>query len=540
MSVVRALQQIAWREAFPRITADLVLVQLAALTALAAVAVWQSMIQGGADPVRLYGAFRAFYLDSFLPQSILFPIVFLLFGFYGRYRTYTLRNKLIVLSQGATVASLIYLFLSFLVDRSDTLARSVSLVFVLLVNIYTVGARLLKMSMREPHQPVTGGDKAHEATIVEDARDKAPVLVVGGAGYIGSILCRKLIAQGRRVRLFDNFVYGDAAVRDLFGTPGFELSIGDCRNIQNVVSAVAGVNSIIDLAAIVGDPACEQDRSAALEINYAATRMLIEVAKGHGVERFLFASSCSVYGETEELCDERSCVGPISLYAQTKVDSENALLQARTDQFRPTILRLATVFGNSYRPRFDLVVNLLTAKALREGVITIFNGEQWRPFIHVGDVADGFVRVLGSPVQIVGGEIYNLGDSRLNYTLSGVASVIQTLIPGTRVEHIENPDRRNYRVSFEKIQRDVGYACSVTLEEGIEDLRAAIVSGRIVDYTDPLYHNQRFLKAAGRLVSKEEVDTQVMAAFSAVLSNHQMTLDESPEVFHRAQVLRGR
>src|SRR5262249_4766750 len=141
------------------------------------------------------------------------------------------------------------------------------------------------------------------------------------------------------------------------------------------------------------DPACEQDRDAALEINFAATRMLIEIAKGHNVDRLLFASSCSVYGETEELCDENSQVNPISLYARTKVDSEGALARARTDRFHPTILRLATVFGASYRLRFDLVVNLLLAKALREGIITIFNGEQWRPFIHVSDVAEGFIRV---------------------------------------------------------------------------------------------------------------------------------------------------
>jgi nucleoside-diphosphate-sugar epimerase len=521
MSIVRSFHQTNWREAFPRIIADLVLVHLAALTALAAVAAWQSFIEGSADPVRLYLAFRTFYRESFVPQSFLFPVVFLLFGFYSRYRTYTFRNKLTVLTQGATVASLSYLFCNFLVDRSDNLSRSVSVAFVILVNVLTVGSRLLKMWMSEVgHVPPTN-ENGPRAVVSADERDKAPVLVVGGAGYIGSIMCRKLIGQGQRVRLLDNFVYGDSAVRELFGHPRFEVSIGDCRNIQNVVSAVTGVKSIVDLAAIVGDPACEQDRSAALEINYAATRMLIEVAKGHGVDKFLFASSCSVYGETEQLCDERSCVGPISLYAQTKVDSENALLRSRSDRFQPTILRLATVFGNSYRPRFDLVVNLLTAKALRDGVITIFNGEQWRPFIHVSDVADGFIHVLNSPLELVGGEIYNLGDSRLNYTLSQVASVIQGLVPGTRVEHIENPDRRNYRVSFEKIRRELNFQCAVTLEQGIDDLKHALESGRIPDYTDPLYHNQRFLKAAGRLASKEEIDTQVMAAFAAALSNQQ-------------------
>ncbi|MCS7026883.1 MAG: SDR family oxidoreductase [Bryobacteraceae bacterium] len=531
MSITRIFGETTWRQAIPRIFADLVLVHVAALTSLAAVAIWQSLTPSGADPLRLYAAFRRFYLESFLPQSALFPMVFLLFGFYHRYRTYTLANKLIVLSKGATVATLLYLFLSFLVDRSDHLSRSVSLAFVLLVNVFTVGARLLKMLMRDAQAGYGAFTKTVEAAVVHDAQDKAPVLVVGGAGYIGSILCRKLLAQGKRVRLFDSFVYGDAAVRELFGQPRFELRIGDCRNIQSVVAAVSGAGSIIDLAAIVGDPACEQDRAAALEINYAATRMLIEIAKGHGVERFLFASSCSVYGETEELCDERSCLRPISFYAQTKVDSEKALLQAKDGRFRPTILRLATVFGASYRPRFDLVVNLLTAKAVREGVITIYNGEQWRPFIHVADVAEGFVKVLKAPLDVVGGQIYNVGDSRLNYTLSQVAAVIQKLVPGTKIEQIENPDRRNYRVSFEKIRRELNFVCSMTLEQGIEDLRQAMVSGQIADYNDPRYHNQRYLKAAGRLASQQEVDAQVMAAFSAALTNQQALVSDTPLEF---------
>ncbi|MBL8177149.1 MAG: SDR family oxidoreductase [Bryobacterales bacterium] len=391
--------------------------------------------------------------------------------------------------------------------------------FLLLVNILAIGARLAKHWLSTLAANPGPGATVQPTASACDSAD--PVLVVGGAGYIGSILCRKLLAQGRRVRLLDSFVYGDQAVRDLFGHERFELCIGDCRNIQNVVAAMKGVKSVIHLAAIVGDPACEQDRGSALEINYAATRMMMEVAKGYGVQRFLFASSCSVYGETEELVDERSAANPISLYAQTKLDSEQALLRGRNGGFHPTVLRLATVFGNSFRPRFDLVVNLLTAKAMRDGVITIYNGEQWRPFLHVDDVAEGFLRVLDAPLELVSGQIYNLGDSRLNYTLAQVAESIQALVPGTRVENVENPDRRNYRVSFEKVNGELGFSCRTTLEGGIRDLQEALKSQRITDYTDSHYHNQRFLKAAGRLSSKEEMDSQVMAAFAATLENYQ-------------------
>ena len=245
--------------------------------------------------------------------------------------------------------------------------------------------------------------------------------------------------------------------------------------------------------------------------------MMIQVAKGHGVERFVFASSCSVYGASEYLMDENSEVLPISLYAHTKVDSEQALLDARTADFHPTILRLATVFGHSCRPRFDLVVNLLTAKAFQDKLITIYNGQQWRPFIHVRDVAEAILRVLNAPVWAVGGKIYNVGDSRMNFTLTEVAAKIQAAFPETRIEHVENSDRRNYRVSFERIANELGFRSTLRLEDGIAELRQALEQGQVLDYTDVRYHNQRFLETWGSPVYRDEVDAQVMAAFAHAL-----------------------
>jgi nucleoside-diphosphate-sugar epimerase len=285
---------------------------------------------------------------------------------------------------------------------------------------------------------------------------------------------------------------------------------------------VRGVESIIDLAAIVGDPACDQDRGPALETNYAATRMLIEIAKGHGASRFLFASSCSVYGATDVEMDENAAVQPISLYGQTKVDSERALLEARSNTFHPTVLRFATVFGLGYRPRFDLVVNLLTAKARQEGVITIYNGQQWRPFLHVRDLVEATVRVLEAPARMVSGEVFNVGDGRLNHTLTEVAEVIQSAFPGVRVEHADNSDRRNYRVNFDKLLSRTGFRAHYTLRDGVEEIRKAFDERLITDFTDFRYHNQRYLKAVGSPANKDEVDSLVMAAFSNHRPSHQI------------------
>jgi dTDP-D-glucose 4,6-dehydratase len=147
-------------------------------------------------------------------------------------------------------------------------------------------------------------------------------------------------------------------------------------------------------------------------------------------------------------------------------------------------------------------------------VITIFNGEQWRPFIHVRDLVEATVRVLESPVRIVSGEIFNVGDARLNHTLSDVAGIIREAFPAVRVEHVDNADRRNYRVNFDKVLNRTGFRARYTVRDGVEEIRKAFDEGTITDYTDLRYHNQRFLKAVGSLANKDEVDTLVMAAFS--------------------------
>jgi nucleoside-diphosphate-sugar epimerase len=218
--------------------------------------------------------------------------------------------------------------------------------------------------------------------------------------------------------------------------------------------------------------------------------------------------------------DENAAVQPISLYGHTKVDSERALLEAKTDTFHPTILRYATVFGLGYRPRFDLVVNLLTAKAKQEGVITVYNGQQWRPFIHVRDLVEATAHVLEAPTRLVSGEVFNVGDTHLNHTLTEVADVIRDVFPDVQVEHVDNSDRRNYRVNFDKLSKRIGFRARYSLRDGVEEISSAFDERLITDYTDLRYHNQRYLKAVGTPGHKDEVDVMVMAAFSNHRSNH--------------------
>ena len=501
-------------EALSRVAADFAIVQVSALAALMLALMLRVQTEAAITATAVAEMLQVYYLSVFLPLSMVFPIIYTLSGFYTYSRFYAPAQKWKTIVQGTIHATLVYLGISFLLTRSGTFPRSALLAFAFMVAAGTVGARWLKSKLNSDTESPGSGNVADSGS---------PVLVVGGAGYIGSILVRKLLAQGRKVRVLDSLVYGAEPIRDVLNHPNFELMVGDCRNIQNVVSAVKGVDSIAHLAAIVGDPACEQDRQTALEINYAATRMLLEIARGAGVRRLVFASSCSVYGAAETIMNERSETQPISLYGQTKVDSEKALLDAASETFHPTVLRFATVFGNSHRPRFDLVVNLLTAKAHQEGVITIFNGEQWRPFIHVDDVAQAVLEVLKAPQALVSGQIFNVGDSRLNYTLEQVADKIREQFPFVKVEHVDNADRRNYRVSFDKIRTQLGFQSRVLLEEGIAELRTALESGDIANYKEVSYNNQRFLAAAGSPTLSSVVDTQVMAAFARAVVSHDLT-----------------
>jgi nucleoside-diphosphate-sugar epimerase len=488
--------------------ADYLIVHFSMIAALSVSVVYQT---GAGHPTVAHDivtSFQRYYRAFFWLLSPIFPLVFLLNGFYTRSRSYIGRYKAWVILRGVATAAMVFFAVNFLLFAHEKVGRSVALPFVVLAATGAAAVRILKEVLEKRYFL-----KAKPTPSLAPRRDS--VLVVGGAGYIGSLVAERLLEKGYRVRVLDSLLYGDEPLRSIRSHPDFELMVGDCRNIQDVVRAVGGVESIIHLAAIVGDPACELDHGSALETNYAATRMLIEIAKGHGVSRFIFASSCSVYGATDIEMDENAAVQPISLYGRTKVDSERALLDANTDTFHPTILRFATVFGLGYRPRFDLVVNLLTAKARQEGLITIYNGQQWRPFIHVRDLVDATVRILESPVRLVSGEIFNVGDTRLNHTLAEVADEIRAVFPGVQVEHVDNADRRNYRVNFNKLMTRTGFRARYSLRDGVEEIRRAFDEGVITDYTDLRYHNQRYLKAVGSKANKDEIDTLVMAAFSS-------------------------
>jgi nucleoside-diphosphate-sugar epimerase len=288
--------------------------------------------------------------------------------------------------------------------------------------------------------------------------------------------------------------------------PRLEIVKADFRQIDKVVECMKGMDAVVHLGAIVGDPACALDENLTIDVNLIATRTIAEIAKGSGVSRFVFASTCSVYGASDEILDERSALNPISLYARSKIASERVLHSLASQEFAPIILRFGTIYGLSGRIRFDLVVNLLTAKAVVDGKITIVGNDQWRPFVHVEDAASAIMKVLEAPLALVRNQVFNVGSDEQNYTLQQVGELIHRLVPTAELI-IMGPDgdRRNYRVNFSKIRRVLGFRPQWTLEQGVQQVIDALRSGVIQDYRDARYSNVKFLSEEGAsLLSREQ------------------------------------
>jgi nucleoside-diphosphate-sugar epimerase len=371
---------------------------------------------------------------------------------------------------------------------------SVAVLDTLLMLLGLIAVRVLQKELYERYR------RRH------DGRRIRRVLVIGGAGYVGSALLPKLLAEGYHVRVLDLLVYGTEAIEDVLDHPRLEVVRADFRQIDRVVDSMRGVDAVVHLGGLVGDPACAVDENLTIEINLMATRMIAEVAKGWGISRLVFASTCSVYGASDQVLNESSALNPISLYARSKIASERVLLKMADTFFAPTILRFGTIYGLSGRTRFDLVVNLLAAKALVEGQITVKGGDQWRPFLHVEDAATAVMQALQAPLAVVRAQTFNVGSDDQNFTIQEVGELIHSLVPTARLVNLgPDTDRRNYRVAFAKIRAALGFTPEWTIDAGVRQVLRAIEGGHVKDYRDAKYSNVKHLtdESTPRLLRQE-------------------------------------
>ena len=296
------------------------------------------------------------------------------------------------------------------------------------------------------------------------------ILIAGGAGYLGSILARKLLERNYKIRVLDMLTFGEEPIRDLLSHENFELIKGDIRNIEVIYKALKDIDSVIHLAAIVGDPACKQEPGGAIEVNYLATKMFAEACKYNQINRFIFASTASVYGVQEGLVHEEVTPNPVSLYARSKLKSEEGILSLVDENFSPTVFRMGTLYGLSPRMRFDLVVNVLVMKAVTEKKIKIFGGQQWRPLVHVA--------------------VFNIGSNDQNYQIYQLGELLKKEMPEITIETTpENSDLRNYHQDNSKFDNLVGFSAQHNIVDAIREIKTAIEEGRISNPLDRRYYN---------------------------------------------------
>jgi nucleoside-diphosphate-sugar epimerase len=303
------------------------------------------------------------------------------------------------------------------------------------------------------------------------------VLVTGGAGYIGSVLVRLLLEKGYDVIVLDRLFFGIDPLKEI--EDRIKIVKDDVRWFDP--SILNGVDVIIDMAALSNDPSGELDPQKTLEINYKGRVRVAKLAKKHGVKKYILASSCSVYGFQDGLLNENSPANPLTTYAKANVLWESETLSLADKSFCVTALRQATVYGFSYRMRFDLAINGMVLGLFKNGKISIMrDGTQWRPFVHVKDTSNAFIKVIEAENDIVNGQIFNVGSNEQNFQIFPLAKLIADSIGVEfNYEWYGSPDNRSYRVSFDKIKNVLGFKPDYTPKEGAKEIFNALKEGRV-------------------------------------------------------------
>lgn len=320
------------------------------------------------------------------------------------------------------------------------------------------------------------------------------ILVTGAAGYIGSVLVGQLLRMDYIVRGLDILNFGGESILGFLGHNNFEFIKGDIRKKSDIEKSIEGIDAVIHLAAIVGDPACAKQQTLAEETNWTASKYLYDVCQSYNkVKRFIFTSTCSNYGKMkeEEYVNENSPLRPISFYARLKVKFEEYILKNKTsNSFFPTSLRFSTIYGLSPRMRFDLTVNEFVRDLACGREIEIYGEKFWRPYCHIEDIANSIIKVLESPSDKIDHNVFNVGDTNENYQKRMIADEIMKIIPFAKIKYVyKSEDPRDYKVEFSKISKVLGFRITKTLSIGIREINSSINSGLFLNPYSSKYKN---------------------------------------------------
>ncbi|SEM67909.1 NAD-dependent epimerase/dehydratase family protein [Streptacidiphilus jiangxiensis] len=334
------------------------------------------------------------------------------------------------------------------------------------------------------------------------------VVLLGGAGYLGTVAAHRLAALGHEVTVVDGLIYQREDDPAALLPRAARFVGGDLRDPALLAEVSAGADTVVHLGGIVGEPASQVDEQLAVELNYTSPLLAAEAAAAAGAGHYVFFSSCSVYGLHEGTADEDTAPNPLGIYARTKVLAERRLPEVLGPDRLLTCLRLATVHGSSPRQRLDSVVNKMAATAASTGRISLNGGAQRRPLVHVGDVA----RVLAGVLEQRLAGAWNVGSDAENHTIGEIAATVAGVVPGAVIDRgpeRDEADARDYRVSFARIERALPGACSTTLKDGAREIADLVLSGQVTDPGQAQYDNHLGLVtavAAGKVARLESAD----------------------------------
>ena len=313
---------------------------------------------------------------------------------------------------------------------------------------------------------------------------------------MGSVLTEKLVKKSYKVITLDPLIYSDtpSAPKKNKNIINY-VGLTEDNYMLNKIFDDHRINSVIHLSGISNDPTAILNPELTKKSNIIATEKLVKISKKHKVKNFLFASSCSVYGFTgkHKLIKEGSKTNPISEYAKSKIVGEKIALKAKSRNFIVNCLRKGTLYGPSPRMRFDLVLNTMVGSALQDKKIVINGGDQWRPFLHVEDAADAYIRLIENKNPRINGHIFNVGSNTENYQIKELAERIKQYIPDSRIKFSNNFDNRSYRVNFDKINNLLNWHPKKEIDDGIKSIMKLFKKGIVKNYRDINYYNIRRL-----------------------------------------------
>jgi nucleoside-diphosphate-sugar epimerase len=343
-------------------------------------------------------------------------------------------------------------------------------------------------------------DFIHTSDLFQKKKIIKKILVIGGLGYIGSILIKDLLKLNYHVNILDINYYGCHLDKKTMLSPKLKIFYGDCDNKKILDKAMNECSDVIHLGEIVGDPAVNIDQNFSIKNNFENTVFVMSECIKKKINKFIFASSCSVYGNVAYECNEKSKLNPVSLYAKCKRECEKSILAFKSKECCPVILRLSTVYGDSPRKRFDLVANRFVIMAIKKIKISLFGASSWRPFISVNDVSRVLIKVLNAENKIVRNQIFNVGGNKENYRIMDIINTIKKYIPINYEFSKKIEDKRNYKVSFKKIKKVLKFVPKDNLKKIILYLIKKYKKTDINEKNINYYNDKKIYKILGKKI----------------------------------------